>query len=181
MPSRHTQTLREHGVRVTAQRLAIMQVVSERPHATADELTEDVRAIIGSISRQAVYDTLGVLVEKNLVRRIQPAGAAAWYEDRVSDNHHHLICRTCNAVVDIDCAVGATPCLSADDDHGFDIDEAEVVYWGLCPSCRLPTDALDGDSSRHGGAARTSTSSTSSTPTPSTPGRIAAADTEEQQ
>ena len=128
--------LREHGLQVTAQRLAIMRAVSSRPHATADELIDDVRAIIGSISRQAVYDTLGVLVEKNLVRRIQPAGSAARYEDRVGDNHHHLICRGCGTTFDIDCALGEAPCLVADDDHGFEIDEAEVIYWGRCPSCR---------------------------------------------
>jgi len=129
------QLLREHGVQVTAQRLAIMRAVSSRPHATADELIDDVRALIGSISRQAVYDTLGVLVEKNLVRRIQPARSPARYEDRVGDNHHHLICRGCGATFDIACAVGAAPCLTADDDHGFEIDEAEVIYWGRCPSC----------------------------------------------
>ncbi len=130
------QLLRHHGVQVTAQRLAIMRAVSSRPHATADELTDDVRAVIGSISRQAVYDTLGVLVDKHLVRRIQPARSAARYEDRVGDNHHHLICRGCGMMFDIDCAVGEVPCLTADDDHGFEIDEAEVVYWGHCPSCR---------------------------------------------
>ena len=112
-----------------------MRSVSGRPHATADEVTEDVRAVIGSISRQAVYDTLGVLAEKNLVRRIQPSGSAARYEDRVGDNHHHLICRDCGTMFDIDCAVGARPCLVADDDHGFEIDEAEVIYWGRCPPC----------------------------------------------
>ncbi len=130
------QLLREHGLQVTAQRLAIMRAVSSRPHATADQLIDDVRAVIGSISRQAVYDTLSILVEKNLVRRIQPAGSAARYEDRVSDNHHHLICRGCGETFDIDCALGAAPCLVADDDHGFEIDEAEVIYWGRCPSCR---------------------------------------------
>jgi Fur family transcriptional regulator, stress-responsive regulator len=130
------QLLRQHGVQVTAQRLAIMRAVSSRPHATADELTDQVRAVIGSISRQAVYDTLGVLVDKRLVRRIQPAGSAARYEDRVDDNHHHLICRVCGTTFDIACAVGAMPCLTADDDHGFEIDEAEVIYWGQCPSCR---------------------------------------------
>lgn len=130
------QLLRRHGVQVTAQRLAIMRSVSSRPHATADELTEDVRVLIGSISRQAVYDTLAVLVDKNLVRRIQPAGSAARYETRAGDNHHHLICRDCGTMLDIDCAVGAAPCLTADDDHGFEIDEAEVVYWGHCPACR---------------------------------------------
>lgn len=135
------QLLRTHGVQVTAQRLAIMRAVSSRPHATADELTDDVRSVIGSISRQAVYDTLGVLVDKNLVRRIQPAGSAARFENRVGDNHHHLICRSCGRTFDIDCAVGEVPCLTADDDHGFAIDEAEVIYWGHCPSCRAaPTD-----------------------------------------
>jgi Fur family transcriptional regulator, stress-responsive regulator len=134
--------LRDHGVQVTAQRLAIMRAMSSRTHATADELTDDVRAVIGSISRQAVYDTLGVLVDKNLVRRIQPAGSAARYENRVGDNHHHLICRGCNTTFDIDCAVGAAPCLTADDDHGFEIDEAEVIYWGRCPSCRTAAAAM---------------------------------------
>ena len=84
-----------------------------------------------------MYDTLGVLVDKSLIRRIQPAGSAARFEDRVGDNHHHLICRTCGSMFDIDCAVGSVPCLTADDDHGFEIDEAEVVYWGRCPSCRM--------------------------------------------
>ena len=128
--------LRENGVQVTAQRIAILQAVAARPHATADELTEDVRTVIGSISRQAVYDTLGVFDEKNLVRRIQPARSSARYENRVGDNHHHLICRTCEIMFDIDCAVGEMPCLTAQDDHGFEIDEAEVIYWGYCPSCQ---------------------------------------------
>lgn len=136
------QLLRQHGVQVTAQRLAIMQAVSARPHATADQLSDDVRAVIGSISRQAVYDALGVLVDKNLVRRIQPAGSAARYEDRVGDNHHHLICRSCGTTFDIGCAVGEVPCLTANDDHGFEIDEAEVIYWGRCPPC-LELDATD--------------------------------------
>ena len=130
------QLLRVHGMQVTAQRLAIMRAVSAHPHATADELTDDVRGVIGSISRQAVYDTLGVLSEKNLVRRIQPAGSSARYEDRVGDNHHHLICRGCATMFDIDCATGDVPCLTAVDDHGFEIDEAEVIYWGRCPTCR---------------------------------------------
>ena len=130
------QLLRQHGVQVTAQRLAILRAISTRSHATADELTGDVRTTIGSISRQAVYDTLGVLVDKNLVRRIQPTGSAARYENRVGDNHHHLICRGCGRILDIDCGVEAVPCLTADDDHGFEIDEAEIIYWGRCPSCR---------------------------------------------
>jgi len=132
------QLLRHHGVQVTAQRLAIMRAVSARPHATADELTDEVRAVLGSISRQAVYDSLGVLVDKHLVRRIQPAGSPARFENRVDDNHHHLICRVCGSTFDIDCAVGAVPCLTANVDHGFEIDEAEVIYWGRCPSCRNP-------------------------------------------
>ena len=137
------QLLRQHGVQVTAQRLATLRAVSSRPHATADEVTEDVRAAIGAVSRQAVYDTLAVLVDKNLVRRIQTPGSPARYEDRVGDNHHHLICRGCGAVSDIDCAVGAAPCLTASDAHGFEIDEAEVIYWGRCPSCRKAAPAMD--------------------------------------
>ena len=128
--------LRENGLRVTAQRLAVMGAVSARPHATADDLADDVRASIGSVSRQAVFDTLGVLTDKGLIRRIQPARSAARYEDRVDDNHHHLVCRACDRVVDVDCAAGYRPCLDVDDDQGFDIDEAEVIYWGLCPACR---------------------------------------------
>lgn len=137
------QLLRRHGVQVTAQRLALARAVSSCSHATADELTDEVRAEIGSISRQAVYDSLGVLVDKGLVRRIQPAGSPARYEDRVGDNHHHLICRECRLMFDIDCALGEVPCLTADDDHGFEIDEAEVIYWGRCPSCRKASAATD--------------------------------------
>ncbi|MCL4159029.1 UNVERIFIED_CONTAM: hypothetical protein GTU68_016889 [Idotea baltica] len=113
-----------------------MRAIAARPHTTADDIHDAVRANLGTISRQAVYDSLGVLVEKGLVRRIQPRGSAARYEDRVGDNHHHLVCRGCDVMFDIDCAVGARPCLTADDDHGFEIDEAEVVYWGRCPSCQ---------------------------------------------
>lgn len=141
------QQLREHGVQVTAQRLAIMRAVAARPHSTADVLADDVRSVLGSISRQAVYDTLGVLVDKQLIRRIQPAGSAARYEDRVGDNHHHLICRGCGLMFDVDCAVGEVPCLIADDDHGFEIDEAEVLYWGRCPTCRTS----DESTTRHAG------------------------------
>ena len=131
-----TELLRQRGVQVTAQRLAIMRVVVEHPHATADELRDEVRSQLGAISRQAVYDSLGVLVDKNLIRRIQPSGSAARYENRVGDNHHHLICRGCRTMFDVDCAVGEVPCLTADDDHGFEVDEAEVIYWGRCPTCR---------------------------------------------
>jgi Fur family ferric uptake transcriptional regulator len=128
--------LRDQGLQVTAQRIAVMEAVAGNPHVTAEDITETVRDKLGSISRQAVYDTLGVFVEKNLLRRIQPAGSVARYEDRVGDNHHHLVCRGCDLMYDIDCAVGATPCLTADDDHGFLLDEAEVVHWGLCPACQ---------------------------------------------
>jgi Fe2+ or Zn2+ uptake regulation protein len=127
--------LRRHGLQVTAQRLAVLRVVTEHPHSTANEVDEAVRAEIGTVSRQAVYDVLGVLTDKGLVRRIQPAGSPARYEDRVGDNHHHLICRTCGQVVDVDCAVGETPCLTAAEDAGYEVDEAEVIYWGRCPAC----------------------------------------------
>ena len=129
-------SLRKHAIPITAQRLAVLRAVSSRPHATADALAEDVRAEIGAISRQAVYNALGMLAEKGLIRRIQPAGSAALYEDRVGDNHHHLICRTCGTTADVDCAVGKAPCLSASDNAGFRIDEAEVIYWGTCPECQ---------------------------------------------
>jgi Fur family transcriptional regulator, stress-responsive regulator len=137
--SNQTQLLRDHGVQVTAQRLAVLRAVSARPHGSADDLAEDVRAEIGVISRQAVYDALGVLSEKGLLRRIQPSGSPARYEDRVGDNHHHLICRSCAKMVDVDCAVGFTPCLTAATDSGFEIDEAEVIYWGTCPECLTKT------------------------------------------
>jgi Fur family ferric uptake transcriptional regulator len=127
--------LRQHGLQVTAQRLAVLRGVSDRPHSTADDLYTVVRAGIGAISRQAVYDALSVLTDKGLLRRIQPAGSPARYEDRVGDNHHHLICRTCSRMVDVDCSVGETPCLTAADDAGYEVDEAEVIYWGRCPEC----------------------------------------------
>jgi Fur family transcriptional regulator, stress-responsive regulator len=128
--------LRQHGLQVTAQRLAVLRAVSDRPHSTADDIDKVVRAEIGAISRQAVYDALGTLTDKGILRRIQPAGSPARYENRVGDNHHHLICRSCNRMVDVDCAVGYTPCLTAADDSGYEIDEAEVVYWGRCPECQ---------------------------------------------
>ena len=131
--------LRQHGVALTAQRLAVLRAVSDRPHATADLIAVEVRAKIGAISRQAVYDALGMLAAKGLIRRIQPAGSPARYEDRVGDNHHHVICRTCGKTADVDCAVGKTPCLFAADAAGFQIDEAEVIYWGTCPDCRAAT------------------------------------------
>ena len=128
--------LRQHGVKVTAQRLAVLRAVSDRPHGTADDVAEAVRAEIGAISRQGVYDALGILVDKGLLRRIQPAGSPARYEHRVGDNHHHLVCLSCGRTVDVDCAIGTAPCLHVADDHGYEIDEAEVIYWGRCPTCR---------------------------------------------
>jgi len=129
------ELLRRHGVQVTAQRLAVLRAVAGQPHITADGVAEVVRAEIGAISTQSVYDALGLLVSEKIIRRIQPAGSPARFEDRVGDNHHHLICRVCGRVVDVDCAVGAAPCLTAADDGGYEIDEAEVAYWGRCPDC----------------------------------------------
>jgi Fur family transcriptional regulator, stress-responsive regulator len=136
--------LRRHGLQVTAQRLAVLRAVSGRPHSTADDIDKVVRAEIGAISRQAVYDALGILTDKGLIRRIQPARSPARYEDRVGDNHHHLICRTCSRMVDVDCAVGYTPCLTAADDSSYEIDEAEVIYWGRCPECVAAASAASG-------------------------------------
>ena len=131
----HDALLRRHGLAVTAQRLAVLRAVSERPHSTADDIDKVVRTQLGAISRQAVYDALAVFTDRGVVRRIQPAGSPARYENRVGDNHHHLICRTCNRMTDVDCAIGDTPCLTAADDSGYEIDEAEVIYWGRCPDC----------------------------------------------
>ena len=140
-----TMLLRRHGVQVTAQRLAVLRAVAARPHSTAAEIEATVRTRIGSVSLQAVYDALSTLTEKGIVRRIQPAGSPARYEDRVGDNHHHLICRICGETVDVDCAVGATPCLTACDNAGYEIDEAEVIFWGRCPRCVAATPpAADG-------------------------------------
>jgi Fur family ferric uptake transcriptional regulator len=127
--------LRERGIQVTAQRLAVLRAVAGQPHITADAVADVVRTEIGAISLQSVYDALGLLVSEGLLRRIQPSGSPARFEDRVGDNHHHLICRTCGRVVDTDCAVGSTPCLTPIDDSGYEIDEAEVAYWGRCPDC----------------------------------------------
>ena len=136
MPIDPTELLRRRGIQVTAQRLAVLRAVARQPHITADAVADVVRAEIGAISLQSVYDALGLLVAEGLLRRIQPSGSAARFEDRVGDNHHHLICRACGRVVDIDCAIGSAPCLTAADSKGYDIDEAEVAYWGRCPQCR---------------------------------------------
>ncbi len=141
--------LRRHGLHVTAQRLAVLRAVSDRPHSTTDDIYNVVRAEIGAISRQAVYDALAALTDKGLLRRIQPAGSPVRYENRVGDNHHHLICRTCSRTVDVNCAVADTPCLTAADDSGYEIDEAEVIYWGRCPECVAAASVQSGAESGH--------------------------------
>jgi Fe2+ or Zn2+ uptake regulation protein len=138
-PAQHEQSLREAGLRVTQQRVAVLDAVRRLPHADTDALITAVRAETGEISHQAVYDVLKVLTEAHLVRKIQPLGQVARYEGRVGDNHHHAVCRSCGAITDVDCAVGDTPCLSASDSNGFVIDEAEVIYWGTCPDCTTST------------------------------------------
>ena len=130
-----SDALKAAGLQVTAQRLAVYQAVQTTPHAMADDICKTVRTELGVISRQAVYDALNVMSEHGLIRKIQPAGSAARYEHRV-DNHHHLACRKCGNLVDIDCAIGEAPCLTANDNHGYKIDEAEVTYWGICPECQ---------------------------------------------
>lgn len=128
--------LRAAGLRVTAPRRAVLTWLADHPHATADAVGTAVRARLGSVSTQAVYDVLAACVEAGLVRRIQPAGHAAHFERRVADNHHHVVCRRCGATADVDCAVGPAPCLAPSQAHGFAVDEAEVVFWGLCPGCQ---------------------------------------------
>jgi Fur family transcriptional regulator, stress-responsive regulator len=127
--------LRGAGLRVTAARVALLETVREGDHLGIEAITSGVRDRIGHISFQAVYDALHALTAAGLVRRLEPAGGAARFEGRVGDNHHHVVCRRCGVVADVDCAVGEAPCLTASDDRGFAIDEAEVVYWGLCPAC----------------------------------------------
>ncbi|HUB98261.1 MAG TPA: Fur family transcriptional regulator [Solirubrobacterales bacterium] len=127
--------LREADLRVTRPRLAALTAVHEHPHADTNTIIDAVGEDLGEVSVQAVYDVLRALTDAGLLRRIQPAGSVARYEARVDDNHHHVICRSCGAIADVDCATGTTPCLTASDDHGFAIDEAEVIYWGRCPEC----------------------------------------------
>ncbi|MFI1461922.1 Fur family transcriptional regulator [Nocardia carnea] len=129
--------LRDAALRVTAPRLAVLNAVHDNPHSDTDTIIGQVRATLGAVSQQAVYDVLRALTVAGLLRRIQPTGSVARYETRVADNHHHLVCRSCGAITDVDCATGAAPCLTAADDHGFTIEEAEVVYWGLCPTCSM--------------------------------------------
>jgi Fur family transcriptional regulator, stress-responsive regulator len=127
--------LRDADLRVTRPRVAVLDAVHRLPHADTESIIGAARADLTDVSHQAVYDVLRALTTAGLVRRIQPSGALARYESRVGDNHHHVVCRSCGAIADVDCAVGHTPCLTASDDHGFVIDEAEVVYWGRCPDC----------------------------------------------
>jgi len=127
--------LRGAELRVTRPRVAVLSAVHGQPHADTESIIALVRADLGDVSHQAVYDVLRALTNAGLVRRIQPSGALARYEARVGDNHHHAVCRSCGAIADVDCAVGPAPCLTASDDSGFTIDEAEVIYWGLCPDC----------------------------------------------
>jgi Fur family ferric uptake transcriptional regulator len=133
------EELRGAGLRVTAARVALLETVRSGDHLDADAIASRVRDRVGHVSLQAVYEALHALTTAGLVRRIEPAGSAARYEGRVGDNHHHVVCRACGVVADVDCAVGEVPCLTASDDRGFSIDEAEVVYWGLCPDCSIAT------------------------------------------
>ena len=144
--------LRQAGLRVTAPRQAVLGVLGEHPHSTADAVASAVRGRLGSVSTQAVYDVLAACVDAGLVRRIEPAGSAARYETRTGDNHHHVVCRACGATADIDCVVGERPCLAPSDAGGFVVDEAEIVFWGTCPACRAagagtPLASTDGTSS----------------------------------
>jgi len=129
------EMLRGAALRVTRPRLAVLSAVHAHPHADTDTIIAAVRRDLPKVSHQAVYDSLHALTAAGLVRRIQPSGSVARYESRTGDNHHHLVCRSCGAIADVDCAVGEAPCLTASDDRGFSIDEAEVIYWGLCPDC----------------------------------------------
>ena len=129
------QLLRSAALRVTRPRVAVLSAVHEHPHADTESILGAVRRELPEVSHQAVYDSLHTLTAVGLVRRIQPSGSVARYESRVGDNHHHVVCRSCSAISDVDCATGEAPCLEASDSHGFTIDEAEVIYWGLCPSC----------------------------------------------
>ena len=130
--------LRGAELRVTRPRVAVLTALHDHPHADTESLIGVVRAQLGEVSHQAVYDVLRALTAAGLVRRIQPTGSVARYESRVGDNHHHVVCRTCGDIADVDCAVGDTPCLTASNDQGFEIDEAEVIYWGVCPECSTP-------------------------------------------
>ncbi|AEB42766.1 MULTISPECIES: Fur family transcriptional regulator [Micromonospora] len=130
------ELLRSKGLRVTRPRLAVLDVLAGGGHLEVDEITRQVRERLDSVSTQAIYDVLGALSRAGLSRRIEPAGSPARYEARVGDNHHHVVCRGCGEIADIDCAVGDAPCLDSGTAHGFQVDEAEVTFWGLCPACQ---------------------------------------------
>ena len=149
MPTDAEQLLRECGLRVTRPRVAVLSAVHTHPHADTDTIIAAVRAGLGEVSTQAVYDVLKALTAAGLLRRIQPRGSLARYEGRVADNHHHLVCRSCGTIVDVDCAVGRTPCLTAADDAGFEIDEAEVIFWGRCSACAGAVPTLGEVDGRH--------------------------------
>ena len=129
------EELRDAGLRVTAARVALLEAVRSGDHLDAEAIATRVRDRVGHVSLQAVYEALHALTTAGLIRRIEPAGSPARFEGRVGDNHHHVVCRSCGVVADVDCAVGEAPCLTASDDHGFSVGEAEVIYWGLCPDC----------------------------------------------
>jgi Fur family ferric uptake transcriptional regulator len=131
--------LRGVALRVTRPRVAVLSAVHDNPHADTASIIDLVREDLGEVSHQAVYDVLSALTSAGLLRRIEPKGSVARYEARIGDNHHHVVCRSCGAIADVDCAVGTAPCLTASDDHGFAIDEAEVIYWGRCPDCSTAT------------------------------------------
>jgi Fur family ferric uptake transcriptional regulator len=143
--------LRGAGLRVTRPRLAVLAAVHTHPHANTESIIGVARAELGDVSHQAVYDVLHALTAARLVRRIEPAGSVARYEARVGDNHHHVVCRSCGAIADVDCAVGHAPCLTASTDHGFTIDEAEVTYWGRCPECATEASATPASTERERG------------------------------
>jgi Fur family transcriptional regulator, stress-responsive regulator len=140
--SEYEQMLRSAALRITRPRLAVLSAVHDRPHSDTDSIIAAMRAEAGEVSHQAVYDVLHALTRAGLVRRIQPAGSVARYEARVSDNHHHVVCRSCGTIADVDCAVGHAPCLTASDDHGFSVDEAEVFYWGTCSECSTASSSV---------------------------------------
>jgi Fur family ferric uptake transcriptional regulator len=141
------ELLRGAGLRVTQPRLAVLEALARRPHADVETIAVATRAALGTVSTQAVYDVLRALTEAGLSRRIEPAGSPARFELRVGDNHHHVVCRICGAIADVDCALGDRPCLTASDAHGFVIDEAEVTYWGLCPDCSAGSSSSIGSTS----------------------------------
>ncbi len=130
------EELRSTGLRITAPRVAVLTALSRMPHSPAEVITEEARQSLGSVSTQAVYDILRAFIEVGLARRIEPAGHPSLFETRTGDNHHHVVCRSCGSIRDVDCAVGTRPCLDASEQHGYEIDEAEVTYWGTCPDCQ---------------------------------------------